>query len=77
LQEGFQEEEARGKMGPLAEPTPAMIRNKGAAERKKARRVEAFVAGRSETATGEAREEGTRREGGDAQQQQKEGESPE
>ena len=32
--EGFQEEEAREKMGTLAEPTPAMIRNRGAPERK-------------------------------------------
>jgi hypothetical protein len=31
------------KMGPMADPTPAIIRNRGAAERKKRRRVEAFM----------------------------------
>jgi hypothetical protein len=77
FQEGLQEEEAREKTGPLAEPTPAMIRNKGSAERTKARRVEAFVGGRSETATGAAREEGMRREEGVAQQHLEEGDASE
>jgi hypothetical protein len=44
LSEGFREEEARERMGPLAEHTPARVRNKGATKMKKARRVEAFVA---------------------------------
>jgi len=43
FQEGFSEEDAREKMGPLAELTPTVIRNKGAAERKTRRRVETFV----------------------------------
>jgi len=30
FQEGFREDEARERMGPLAEPTPAGIRNRGA-----------------------------------------------
>ena len=68
FQEGFQEEEAREEIGPLEELTPAMIRNRGAAKRKKTKRVEALVAGRSKTAAGEAREKGTRMEEGDAQQ---------
>jgi len=38
-------------MGPLAEPTPALVKNRGAAERKEVRRVEAFVAERREEAT--------------------------
>jgi len=74
---GFQEEEAREKMGPLAEPTPAVIRNRGAAERKKTRRMEAVVAGRSETAAGGAGEEDARREEGDVHQHQGEGEASE
>ena len=75
--EGFQEEEAREKMGPLAELTPAVIRNRGAAERKKTRRVEAVVAGRSETAAGGAREQDARRGEVDVQKQQGEGEASE
>ena len=50
FQEGFQEDEARERMRPLAEPTPAMVKNRGAAKGKKARRVEAFVAERREKA---------------------------
>jgi hypothetical protein len=61
FQEGFQEDEARERMGPLAEPTPVVVRNIGAAKRKKARRVEAFVAERSGAATDASREGGTRR----------------
>jgi hypothetical protein len=72
FQEGFQEEEAREKMGPLAEPTPATIRNRGAATRMKMKRVEAFVAERGKTATSAAREEDTGREEGGPQQQHEE-----
>ena len=78
FQDGFQEDEAREMMGPLAEPTHVVVRNRGAAERGKARRVEAFVVERSGAAADAAREEGTRREEGEAQQKQEEvGDSPE
>ena len=68
LEEGWREEEARERMGPLAEQTPAGVRNRGAAKRKRMRRVEAFVAEGSRRTTSIAREEGERREEGDARQ---------
>ena len=37
LEEGWREEAARDRMGPLAEKTPAEVRNRGAAERKRGR----------------------------------------
>jgi hypothetical protein len=78
FQEVFQEDELRERMGPLAEPTLVVFRNRGAAERKKARRVEAFVVKRSGAAADATREAGTRREEGEAQQKQEEvGDSPE
>ena len=77
LHEEFQEEEARERMGPLAEPTPAMIRNRGAAKRKKTGRVEAEGAGRRETTARGAGEEDARGEEGDVQQQLGEGEASE
>ena len=70
FREGFQEDEARERMGPLAEPTPAMVRNKGATKRKRARRGEAFDAERDGTTMEATREEETRREERDTQQQQ-------
>ncbi len=57
-------------MGTLAEPTLAVVMNIGAAERKKARRVKAFIVERGEKGVGAGREEGTKREEGDAQQQE-------
>jgi len=72
FQERFQEDKARERMGPLAKPTLVVFRNRGAAERKKARRVEAFVAERSRAAEDATREEGTRFKEGEAQQQQEE-----
>jgi hypothetical protein len=71
--EGFQEEEVKDKMWPLAEPTPVVIRNKEAAERTRSRRVEAFGAERNETVARAAREGGTSRGEEDAQRQQEEG----
>ncbi len=50
FEEGIQEEEARQRMGPLADLTPAGVRNRGAAERKKPMRVEAHVAGGGQAA---------------------------
>ena len=47
-------------MGPLAEPTPAVIRNKGAAERKARRRVKTVVTDHRSAQAGAA-------EGGDSQ----------
>jgi len=75
FQEVFQEDEARGRLGPLAEPTPVGVRNRGAIERQKARRVEAFVAEGSRTAANTTRDEGERREEGDARQRQEEEEA--
>jgi hypothetical protein len=43
LRDGFEEEEATMRMGPLAAPTPAVVKNIGAAERMKSSRVEALV----------------------------------
>ncbi len=43
---GIEEEEGTeqwDRLGPLAEPTPATARNKGAAERRKERRMEVFM----------------------------------
>jgi hypothetical protein len=61
FQEEFQEEEARERMGPMAEPTPTVIRNRGAADRKKTGRVEAVGAGRKEETGRGAGEEVERR----------------
>ena len=55
-------------MGPLAEQTPAGVRNIGASERKRARRVGAFVTEGSRQTTDRAREEGDTREEGEARQ---------
>ncbi len=60
FRDGFEEEEAAVRMGPLAAPTPAALKNKGAAKRMKSSRVEALVT--------EYRE--PRREEGDGHQQQ-------
>jgi len=62
-------------MGQLAEPTLNGIRNRGATERKKARRVEAFVAEDNRTAANISREEGQRGEEGDTRQRQEEGDA--
>ena len=43
FRDGFEEEEDALRMGPLAAPTPAEVRNRGAAERMKSSRVEALV----------------------------------
>ncbi len=51
FEEGTTEEEARQKMGPLADPTPAGVRNRGAAERKKPRRAETHGAGGRQATT--------------------------
>jgi hypothetical protein len=56
--DGFEEEEAAVRMGPLAAPTPAAVRNRGAAERMKSSRVHALVTEHREP----------RREEGDGQQ---------
>jgi len=72
FQEGFQKDEARERMGLLAEPTLVVVKNRGAAERKKARRMVAFVAERREAATDATREEGARHEEGEAQRHQEE-----
>jgi hypothetical protein len=79
FQEGFDEEEAREKMGPLAEPTPAVIRNRGAAERKTSRRAEIFVTKRKSTEADATGADDRRRREGDAhqQRQQEEGEDSE
>ncbi len=55
-------------MVPLAEPTPAVIRNRGAAERKTRRRVETFVTYRTTTEADATVAEDVRRGEGDAQQ---------
>ena len=67
----------RDKMGPLAKPTPAVIRNKGAAERNRLRRVETFVAERNKTEAGVAREGSITWGEEDAQRQREEGEDSE
>ena len=72
MEEGWQEEEARDKMGPLADRTPAGVRNRGAAERKKARRVEAVVAVGIRHAADTARGEGDIREEGATRQEARE-----
>ncbi len=59
-------------MGPLAEPTPAGVRNIGAAQRKKPRRVEATRAGRGQAASTVARDARTRQEEDDAHRRQEE-----
>jgi len=64
-------------MGPIAEPTPTMIRNRGAAERKKTGRVEAAGAGRREKTCRGAGEEVERGEEGDGHQQLGEGDGSE
>ena len=66
-------------MGPLAEPTPAVIRNRGAAERKTRRRVETFVTNHRATEDDAAGTEDGRRGEGNAQQQrqQEEGDDSE
>jgi hypothetical protein len=69
FREGYQEDEARERMGPLTETTLALVRNIGAAERKKATRVEAFVTERNEGTSAATREERARHEEGDEQQQ--------
>ena len=75
LLEGFREEEARERKGPLAKQTSAGVRNIGAAKMKKTRRVEAFVAEGSMRTADMAREQGERREEGDARQRQQVGEA--
>jgi hypothetical protein len=52
-------------MGPLAERTPAGERNRGAAERKTTRRVEAFVTEGNKRTANRTPGEGQRRERGD------------
>ncbi len=74
---GIHDEEAREKLGSLAEPTPATIRNIGAVERKEPRGVQAFVEERSNTATEDTREEGKRGDSGDTHQQEEGGEEAE
>ena len=64
MEEGGREEEARDRMGPLADRTPAGVRNRGATERKKARRVEAIVTLGSRHAADTTRGKGDRREDG-------------
>ncbi len=77
LRAGVQDEEAKEKLRPLAEPRPAIVRNRGAAERKKTRGVEAFMEESNAMAANAAGEEGRRRGGGDAHRQQEEGEEAE
>ena len=61
MEEGWREETARDRLGPLAERTPAGVRNRGAAERKKARREDAELpVGDRQTTTGARGEEDTR-----------------
>ncbi len=64
MEEGWREEEAKERMGPLAEQTPTGVRNRGAAKRKRARRVEAFVTEGCMLPTDITRYEGDTREEG-------------
>ncbi len=57
-----EEDEARLRIGPLSEPTLAVVRNRGAAERKHAKRLETHTRERGEKAVGARREEGGNRE---------------
>jgi hypothetical protein len=77
LEEDAQSEEARDKLGALAEPTPSTVRNRGAAERKKIGGVQAFMGARPNTARDGAREEGRRRGEGEEQQHREEDEDSE
>ena len=64
-------------MSPLAEPTPAMIRNIGAVERKKSTRVEVAGTRRRETTARGTEAADERGEVGDGQQRPGEEEAPE
>ena len=75
LEEGWREEEGRETMGPLAAQTPARVRNRGATERKKARRTEAGDAKGGGRPANITVGEGERREGGD-EMQGKRGDAP-
>jgi len=59
-------------MGPLADRTPGGVRNRGAAKRKKTRRVEAVVTASSRHATDTTRGEGDKREEGAARHEARE-----
>ena len=72
LGEGWREEAARERMGLLAERTPAGVRNRGAAERKRARRGEAGIPAGSKQTTAKTREEGDGREKREARQEARE-----
>ncbi len=70
FQEGFGEDEARERMEPLAEHTPTGVRNRGASQRKRIRRVEAFVTEGHRTTEDFLGEEGETREDGNARRRQ-------
>ena len=65
LEEGWREEERRERMGPLAEQTPAGVRNRGASERKRARTMEAFDTEGCMRTSDKTQGEGERRDEGD------------
>jgi hypothetical protein len=72
LGEGWREEAARERMGPLAERTPARVRNRGADERKRARRGESGIPAGSRQTSARTREEGDGREERETSQEARE-----